>query len=250
MTATNGAPIKGAHVLIYTARVRQGTSSLCPSCYADCSKRAETQPDGSFKIAALDPGLIFRVLVVADGYQAAFAENVDPTAKPIAVALARFDPSRLAASQVLRGIVLDPEGQPVAGAVVSPESFRTEEWSGFKPGVFDPLAVTNPRGEFVLTARSPIESATLKVEGRGLAPRIFPEGVPRQEPARLALTRGATVTGRLVRPASPLPTLRWGWCRPIEVWASSWERSRSGPTPRDVSRSSTWRRKMTIMSMD
>ena len=58
---------------------------------------------------------------------------MDPTAKPIAVALARFDPSRLAASQVLRGIVLDPEGQPVAGAVVSPESFRTEEWSGFKP---------------------------------------------------------------------------------------------------------------------
>jgi hypothetical protein len=30
--------------------------------------------------------------------------------------------------------------------------FKTEERSRFKPGVFDPLAVTNLRGEFVLAA--------------------------------------------------------------------------------------------------
>jgi len=210
VTASDGSAVNRAHVLIYTARVRKGTSTFCPSCYADCSKRAVTDQTGSFKIAALDPALIFRVLVVADGYRPAFAENVDPGAKPISVALAPFDPSRLEANHMLRGVVLDPDGRPVTGAIVTPSSFKTEEWSGFKPGVFDPVAVTNLRGEFVLTARSPIESATLMVEGRGLATRIFPDRSPQQDPHRLTMIRGTTVTGRLVRGGEPVADASMG----------------------------------------
>jgi hypothetical protein len=204
VTASEGAAVKGAHVLIYTARVRKGTNALCPSCYADCAKRVETGSDGSFTIRSLDPELIFRVLVVAEGYRPSFAESVDPAKGPITVALTSFDSNRLDPSRVVRGIVLDPEGQPVVGAIVSPESFKTEEWSGFKPGVFDPLAVTNLQGEFALTARSPIEEVRLKVEGRGLAPRLFPERAPSKVPHRLKLTRGATVSGRLVRNGKPV----------------------------------------------
>ncbi len=204
VTASDGTAVNGAHVMIFTARVRKGTNALCPSCYADCSKKAETGQDGSFKIAALDPDLLFRVLIVADGFRAAFAENVDPAAKPIVIALAPFDPGKLAANRVLRGIVLDPDGRAVAGAVVTANSFKTEEWSGYKPGVFDPPAVSNLRGEIVLTARSPIEEATLKVEARGLAPRIFTDRQPRTEPHKLTLTAGATVTGRLMKDGWPV----------------------------------------------
>jgi hypothetical protein len=204
VTRTDGTPVKGAHVLIYTARVRKGTNALCPSCYADCAKRGETNQDGSFTIGSLDPELIFRILVVAEGCRPTFAESVDPAKGPIKLALLPFDPSRLDPKRVLRGIVVDPEGQPVVGAVVSPESFKTAEWSGFKPGVFDPLAVTSLLGEFVLTARSSIEEASLKVEARGLAPRIFPERGPTKYPHRLTLTRGATVTGRLMRDGKPV----------------------------------------------
>jgi hypothetical protein len=204
VTAAAGSAVKGANVMIYTARVRKGTNALCPSCYADCSKKAETDQDGSFKIAALDPALLFRVLVVAEGFRAAFAENVDPGARPITVVLEPFDPGKLEANRLLRGIVLDPEEHPVAGAIVTPQMFKTEEWSGFKPGVFDPLAVTNLRGEFVLTARSPIEEASLKIEARGLAPRIFANRRPRPGPQKLALTMGATVTGRLLKAGRPV----------------------------------------------
>jgi hypothetical protein len=179
VTATDGTAVNGAHVMIYTARVRKGTNALCPSCYADCAKKVEAGRDGSFKIAALDPDLLFRVLVVAGGFKPTFVADVDPGAKPITVALEPFDAGKLAANCVIRGIVLDPDGRPVAGAIVSARSFKTEEWSGFKPGVFDPLAVSNLLGEFVLTSRSPIEEATLKVEARGLAPRIFTDRRPR-----------------------------------------------------------------------
>jgi hypothetical protein len=41
VTAAAGTAVKGANVMIYTARVRKGTNALCPSCYADCSKQAE-----------------------------------------------------------------------------------------------------------------------------------------------------------------------------------------------------------------
>jgi hypothetical protein len=115
VTATDGVSVKGARVMIYTARMRKGTNALCPSCYADCSKKAETGQDGSFKIAALDPDLLFRVLVVADGFRPAFAENVDPGAKPITVVLAPLNPGKLDANRLLKGIVLGPDGCAAAG---------------------------------------------------------------------------------------------------------------------------------------
>jgi hypothetical protein len=46
VTTTDGTTLNGAHVMIYTARVRKGTNALCPSCYADCSKKLATGKDG------------------------------------------------------------------------------------------------------------------------------------------------------------------------------------------------------------
>src|SRR4051794_9454472 len=101
VTTEGGGPVAGAHVFIATAAPRTGTSTLCPSCYADCAKRSATGPDGAFRIAELDPGLIFRVLVIADGYRPKYAEKVDPAAGPLSVALSPFDPDRLAPARVV-----------------------------------------------------------------------------------------------------------------------------------------------------
>src|SRR4051812_37635059 len=51
-------PIECGTVYVYTAAVRTGSSPYCPSCYADCGKRAATAPDGTFTIPSLDPDLI------------------------------------------------------------------------------------------------------------------------------------------------------------------------------------------------
>ena len=40
-------PIANARVFVYTARPRQGTSALCPSCYSDCTKEATTNSTGA-----------------------------------------------------------------------------------------------------------------------------------------------------------------------------------------------------------
>ena len=200
-----GAPVSGAHVLISTAAVRQGTSPLCPSCYADCRKQAQTDKDGRFRITSLDPELVFNVLVVADGYKPTFTKRSDPTKGPIEVKLTSFDPDKLDPKRVLRGVVLGADGQPLAGASVRAQGFSTEAFSGFGPDIFDPVAVTNLRGEFVLTSKSPINYADLLIEGNGVAPRIVAACKPERNPQRIVMTAGATLTGRLVRDGKPVP---------------------------------------------
>jgi protocatechuate 3,4-dioxygenase beta subunit len=111
----DGAPIEGATVFIYTAGPKVGTGSICPSCYPDCRKKARTDAQGRFKIADLDPKLLFRLLVVSGGFQPKFVSKVDPEQGSQEITLERrvADPSR----STLRGMVLGPEGQPVFGAV-------------------------------------------------------------------------------------------------------------------------------------
>jgi hypothetical protein len=205
VVAPGGKPVAGAHVLIDSAAVRQGTSTFCPSCYADCRKMAETDKDGRFRIASLDPELLFNVLVVADGFQPTFARKSDPARGPIEVALTPFDPAKLDPKRVLRGVVLGPDGRPLVGARVSAQGFSTAAFSGFGPNIFDPVAVTNLRGEFVLASKSPIEYADLRVEGSGVAPAVVPGRKPEANPHRIRMTAGTTLTGRLVRDGKAVP---------------------------------------------
>ena len=158
----DGRPLSGATVMIYTAAVKVGTSTFCPSCYADCGKRAVTDHAGQFTIASLDRELTFRVLVVADGYRPTFVQHVNPAAGPIAAKLdptpAHLDPAR-----ILRGKVVGPDGEAVVGAEVSPKFTGLGE-----------LAITDARGEFLLVADHAVpQRVMLGVDARGFAPHVF-----------------------------------------------------------------------------
>ena len=63
----DGAAVTNATVFIYTAGPKEGSAVVCPSCYADCGKKAKTDAQGAFKIASLNPTLRFRLLVLAPG---------------------------------------------------------------------------------------------------------------------------------------------------------------------------------------
>jgi hypothetical protein len=76
-----------ATIFISTAGPKVGTSTFCPSCYADCRKSAKTEAEGTFKIESLDPQLLFRILVVAPGYKPKFVSKVDPAKGPISIDL-------------------------------------------------------------------------------------------------------------------------------------------------------------------
>lgn len=131
-----GEPLPGATVFIYTAAARVGINPYCPSCYVDCAKSAQTDEAGAFVIRSLDPNLIFRVLVVREGYKPAFVEKVDPFKGPIRAELTPIDKDRLKDGHFVRGRVLDGDGKPVVGAEISAYSFKTSSLlkkSGFQP---------------------------------------------------------------------------------------------------------------------
>lgn len=213
VTDDHGTPLPKATVYVYTAGVRTGTSTMCPSCWADCGKSAATAADGSFHIPSVSPDLVFRLLVVAEGYEPAFMTHVDPLgSKSVEAKLKARPAGDVDPARVICGRVLNPEGQPVVGAVVSPFGCKTaaQRWWGSVDKV-DPMSVTNARGEWSLVAKEPVLGVDVTAEARGLATARFPLLTPgATTPHDLRLGRGATVTGRLVKDGKPLPGARVG----------------------------------------
>jgi len=211
VASEDGKPVAGATVCIYTAAVRDGYSTMCPSCYVDCAKRTTTDQDGRFEIRDLDPELLFRVLILEEKYEPQFAASVDPMKGALNVVLKTRSELPNNPKRYLLGQVVDSDKKPVAGAMVNPMGCKTasKRWFGSMPNV-DPLAITNAQGEFMLTAREDVEAIDLRVEARGLVNQNFtlvPTGVHR---AQLAMTEGAYIQGRLLKDGKPLGKVAMG----------------------------------------
>jgi len=205
VTDAAGKPLAHATVIVYHAGVKKGYSTFCPSCYADCGKRAVTDAGGAFAIKGLNRDLWFELLAVHDGYTPRFVEKVDPSkGEAAAVLSARTpvdDPSRVA-----RGRVVDTQGAPMRDAVVRPMGVlrARDHIAGYGriPGL-DPIAVTNERGEFEIAYAEPMSKVALMVEARAMAPKfvILLAGSERQT---VTVAEGAVVRGRLVDKGQPV----------------------------------------------
>lgn len=202
--SATGGPVTGARVFIYTAGPRVGPGDLCPSCYADCRKSAETDEQGRFKLASLDPKLLFRVLVVAKGYEPTFATKVDPLTGPLEVSLPKLRDEPLGPQHRVYGRIIDPQGRPVLGARVEQNGVtrgQSTRWGGSNG--FDPLAISDENGEFLLRATEPYDSVILNFSARGLAPTNV-AGLTGQKGWLIRMNEGAAVSGRLVKDGRPL----------------------------------------------
>jgi Carboxypeptidase regulatory-like domain len=204
-----GKPLTDATVMVYHAGVKTGYSIYCPSCYADCGKRATTDAAGSYTIRGLDPDLLFELLVVRDGYRPAFLNKVDPSAgQAAAVTLLKRAPID-DLTQVVRGRVVDAGGHPLRAVVVQPRGIETN-WQGRGPvslyGTVDglePIAVSNAEGEFELAYSHKAIGMLVSVEARGMAVKVanLPTGADR---TTVIVTDGAVIRGRLVNHGKPL----------------------------------------------
>src|SRR5580698_1645475 len=106
---TDGTPISKATVFIYTAGPKQGTSDLCPSCYADCQKKAQSDADGQFTSASLDPTPLFRLLVLANGHESQFVGKVDPTKGSRKIVMQPLSQEALQSNLRIKGLVIDAQ---------------------------------------------------------------------------------------------------------------------------------------------
>jgi len=205
VTDAVGKPLAHAMVIVYHAGVKKGYSTFCPSCYADCGKRAITDASGTFTIKGLNRDLWFELLAARDGYTPTFVEKVDPAKGPAtAVLSARAPVDDL--SRVARGRVVDTHGAPMRDAVVTPRGVLQVRDSssiyGTIPGL-DPIAVSNEKGEFEIAYAEPMSKVALIVEARAMAPKfvILPAGSERQT---VTVSEGAVVRGRLMDKGQPV----------------------------------------------
>ena len=204
VTDVDDSPVTNATVFIYTAGPRAGTSSLCPSCYADCSKKARTDTAGRFKVESLDPKLLFRLLVVGAGHESLFVPKVDPAAGEVKIELNPLSQEALKSKRRILGMVMSEDGKPVIGAIISPEGVDRgtgTQWGGIDKFV-DPLAVADEHGHFVLLCQDGADAVHATVEGGGAAKRWL-----ELKPGRDYLIRvqdGVTVTGHVVANGQPI----------------------------------------------
>lgn len=212
-----GAPVPNATIQVYMAHPRVGISAVCPSCYRDCGKRELTARTGEFRIPKVDDALVFRLLAVADGYEPAFAEKVDPRNGALKIELKRRPAGD---AYVVRGKVIDPDGKLVVGATVVPQVVRQGARRGYGEieGV-DPLSITNDRGEFAL--RVPPETILdVRVRARNFAVKIEEKIAP-NEPRTIQLGMGTTVVGRLESDGKPVAGAAVGFAQKSR-WSETW----------------------------
>ena len=201
----DGSPITNATILIYTAAQKEGTSSLCPSCYADCRKQGATGPNGEFEIKSLDPALLFRLLVLAPEHESKFIDKVNPANGAVKVVLDTLDAEATPPDLRITGLVIADDGQAVVGATITPQgvglAIGRQSWGA--AGLHtDETAVSDARGRFLLRCKSKVELIYAMAYARGAAPRPV-----QLQPGRDYLVRmqeGVLVTGRIVAGGRPV----------------------------------------------
>jgi uncharacterized GH25 family protein len=218
-----GKPIADAVVMVYHAGPTSGYSLFCPTCYADCGKRAITDSNGMFTLHHLSQGLWFELFVEKDGYEPRFVNKVVPTTTlhvgaTLAPRRSVNDPSR-----VFRGRIVDSHSIALRDAVVRPVGALLDgKYAVYTFGVMaegvDPIAVTNGQGDFEIHYREPVQNSApslgptitkppLKIlvsaEARGMAPMfgVIPAGLERQT---ITVADGAIIRGRLVLDGRPV----------------------------------------------
>ncbi|MFO1501904.1 MAG: hypothetical protein U1G07_26600 [Verrucomicrobiota bacterium] len=205
-----GEPVVGAHVFVESARPRHGTATGCPSCYPDCGKRAQTNAKGDFNLGKVESGLLYRLVLVAKGYEAAAMDKVDPVLSPVSCSLWKRSPPE-EGQRLINARVYDAAGQPAAGALVDvagAEAINTTTWGGHKRYVQE-LGVTDQDGVLTMVGTSDLKAALGILRCRGYAEQWI-RLVPGQDQL-FVLREGVLVSGQALKDGKPVPGLQVGF---------------------------------------
>jgi uncharacterized GH25 family protein len=191
-----GEPIPNARVDISTAAPISGPAVFCPSCYLDCQKWTTTNEAGRFKIADLDPGLEFRIVVSAAGYKTAQTELIAPRGTNRDLTLLKR-PATVDPQRVVTGTVKTDTGIPIQGALVdSVNTIGNDGLRWFHSNGVAP-AVTDSKGKFEIDLVDGVFGVDVEISAEGLSSRRFIDLNPASDRKSFELSEGAHITGRV-----------------------------------------------------
>jgi hypothetical protein len=147
-------------------------------------------------------------LVVAREFAPAYtSKHLEPEAGDVVIPLKRHDLDRRKPERVVRGRVVNENGDPVTRAIVEPDGVRRGQGGQFgaldRLGI-DVLAVTDSDGEFRLGVGEDGDALYLLIKAPFLAPlRTKPLAAGRTV-HQVSLGAGVTVAGRVFKDGRPL----------------------------------------------
>ncbi len=193
---TNGLPISNATVTI--KKVLAGRGAVYIRDAPDCNRHTITTADGSFTFEGLQEQSKLEGVATAAGYELQGFWRTDP-AHPLEI---RMVPSpKGVPAQPVCGTVLNSDGRPVEGAKIQVGMLHTKrDWhSG------GGLAYTDEQGAFTFQPREEIVACDFTIEANGYVSKSFSEVSPGPDATVYYLSKGASVTGRLLKDGLPVP---------------------------------------------
>ncbi|HXC37064.1 MAG TPA: carboxypeptidase-like regulatory domain-containing protein [Candidatus Acidoferrales bacterium] len=218
--AVAGSNAAGAIVLVGIAEPKSG---IGPNSYVP--NHVQTDRHGDFIIKSLDTRWLYDGYIIASGCRPAKFSRVDPVMGPLNMALERASAAGRPPDTVLQGRILDPNGDPVPGALIHMHEVTRNGTMYFSANDIDPYSVSDDAGNFVVYGKR-FTDAGGDVEAPGFAMGLFEDwtpvgardadsiigfttGVsnswsPGNKPHKLTLVEGASVHGRLVNNGKPV----------------------------------------------
>ena len=191
----SGKPVDDALVLAACSGAGGGQPS------EDIATR--TNADGTFELDGLPPDKLEIVIYGRDLAPAVIERVISKTTTPVEITLKQ--------GSELRGIVVDVQDKPIAGAELSIYTWKrpTGQWNWLPRN-----PKTDSEGRFIF-AHLPPGSFVIQVWKKGFNSSSHDDVIVQPEPARFVLGRPATLAGRVVEDATGEPvksfTLVTGW---------------------------------------
>jgi len=212
-----------ATILISYARLKTNSEPSIADRYPILPVKAQTDRQGNFEIASLDPRWLYSGGVMAPGCRLQELKEVDPAAGLLQVSLQTVD-TNAAPNQVIHGRVITAGGHPVSGAVIAIRGTTRNGQMTWPGSDVDYYSVSDDTGNFVIYGKTPFAAVDGEVHADGFAEASFeqwpsdaateewkrtgsmPEGLasfakPLHE---IVLTEGASLRGRLMHSGKPV----------------------------------------------
>jgi hypothetical protein len=224
--AETGEAIAGASVRVIAARKFQTKFETGDPDDPAVGTEAKTGSDGRFTLASLPDNKLYHLRVNADGFEPFVYGGVDPKFDPVDIRLHPLTPSVARGKYMVRGRVIGPNGQPVAGATVRRDGVAIERgrgW-GWENDGWRKEVLTDTNGEFIFERDKAFVQVQIRIEATRLAP--FMQWLDATNTLQtIQLGTGVSVRGRLLNGDKPLGGARLGIVsanRASDVWAGNY----------------------------
>lgn len=164
-----------------------------------------TDGEGKFALRDLDPTLFFQLLVLAPDHAPLITElDVDPLKKLAPLELVPRDLDNEPPERVVRGVVRDAAGKPVARARIEPVAQKLARGVRYGAVEADPLAVSAADGTFEFAVYQPGMVVQAELQASGFAKCASGWLTAGAEDNVVVLHTGVTLTGRVERDGQPV----------------------------------------------